>query len=324
MVEKLKSESSGKKVPIATKITTLLLITISVLSVIAIIMSYTIQTQVKSNSDQSDRWFAMLSVVGSDIDKIMVEDTQKQQMAMTLQQDFLYLNEWIIEMKEYNETVQPFSYNQSDIDGIAMQAVAQLEITNNLIRQSYAYDWTDKSGGNSSTNYAYTYEGRWVQVIRNIYPLINETLEPEIKYWLNNSFFPNTPEVLQVDLYEWESEIYWNASIVLEYGQYTAYYSERLGLNISLTSFWDISWIAGDYEWIAELYDESHNLMSTAVLLMTISAVVLAFVVSIKGNKYVWISLLVGIIVSCIGIYMFTTALTAYMDANMFAYVPYF
>ncbi|MHA1358661.1 MAG: hypothetical protein ACTSRC_11125 [Candidatus Helarchaeota archaeon] len=317
MTDNKEINTNKKRIPLSTKVTTILLIVISVLSVLTIIVSYRIQNLVKTNSDESDKWFAMLSVVGSDINKIMIDDTQKQQMAMTLKQDVLFLNEWIGEMKTYNETIQPFSYNQSDINKVAMQAATEISLLNLLIMGSYAYDWTIKSGGNSSTNYVYRYDGIEVQVIRNIYSTINESLEPEIKYWLNATYYPDTPEVLQIDLYEWETEIYWNASIVLEYGQYTSFYSTNLRLNITETSYWDISWIAGDYEWVAELYDHANDLMTTALLIMTTSAVILAYVVSIRGRKYIWISLIIGIIVSLIGLYTFTNAITAFMDAQM-------
>ncbi|MFX1294045.1 MAG: hypothetical protein ACFFD2_04200 [Promethearchaeota archaeon] len=329
MTEKIKHKSSSSKVTMAIRVTTILIIALSILSVINIFFIYNIQLKIKSYSDDADKWTTIESVVDNDIDKIILEDMQKQQLALKLQQEMLYLNDWIKEMKEYNISY-PFTFNQSDIDLIAIQAVAQIQILNDLIKGTYAFDWTNRSGGTFENDYTYEYYHTiWqsiiqVCVIDNTYVRINTSLDADLKQWLEASFFPKNPEILQVNLYEWEWELNQNITIVTQLGQFTAYYTDILDIDVTEEIPEELGWRIALYEEIIELYNDAQNAMTSALLLLTVSAVVLAFVVSVEGRANKWVSIILGTIVAIIGIYMFYIGINFYswgnMEASMMAY----
>jgi hypothetical protein len=318
MVEKIKHESPKGKAGLTVIVTTILIILLAVLSVVTIIYVNTVQSKVKYNSDMADKWSTMSEIVNKDAERILSADTRQQQMAMMLQQEILYLNDWIIEMKAYNIT-NPWIFNQSDIEIVAMEAIAQIDILNDVIRDTYAYNWTAQNGG--SVENSYSFMGMENYFVINNYPRYNESLDPDLLKWINWTFFPKIPEILQLDLQNWENEIYFiNSSIVVEYGQFTKYYSVIMEFNLNdvIAPYMMMDQV-NSYESIAVWYEDSLSSMSSALLLMTISAVVLAFVVSIKGRAYIGISIILGLIVSVIGIYMFVTGVQLYLDANFFA-----
>ncbi|HUX98200.1 MAG TPA: hypothetical protein VMV49_01480 [Candidatus Deferrimicrobium sp.] len=220
-------------------------------------------------------------------------------------------------MKTYNIT-NPRVFNQSDIEIVAMQAAAQIEILNNVIRDTYAYNWTGLNGGNSENNYIFM--GMENYFILNNYPRFTASFDPDLIKWINWTFFPMFPEILQLELWNWEIEMYFsNISIVLNYGQFTKYYSNILGLDLSSMDPYMIANWGSNYNFVAALYEDSLSSMSSALLLMTIAAVVLAYVVLIRGRAYIWISLVLGLIVSIIGLYMFITGVQYYLDTEMIA-----
>ncbi|MHA1266907.1 MAG: hypothetical protein ACTSRS_16840 [Candidatus Helarchaeota archaeon] len=307
-----KSKYPDKSIAITIQITTILIIALSVISVISIFLINDVQNKVQSNLKTADKWNSMVQVVEKDIDKILDEDSQKQQMALYLQQDFLYLNDLIKEYKIFNATVKPGSYNQSDIDFLIIQATSELDLLNSYIRDSYAYNWTAINGGNSTNNYMYMYIENYLIV--NNYGLYNSTLDPDLLDWLNTTYFPNTPEMLQIDLFNWESELFWNASIVFQYSEFSKYYANILGINLEVTSYYEMQFITTDYEWLADSYSQCAKTLTSALLLLTISAVILAYVVSISGKYYIWVSLTLGIIVSIIGIYMFYSGVMSLIE----------
>lgn len=314
MAEKVKqkTDSSVKKVPLSTKITTILIITLSILSVVAIVFIYIVQSDVKAHTDMADKWSAMIEVVESEANEILEADTQKQRMALDLQQEMLFWNDWIIQMKNYSKYVVPGLYNQSDIDAIVMQIVAQIEINNDLIKSTYAYNWTEKNGGGPGNNYL------WYMWITDKYSAYLPYLDENVSAWINASFAPDTPEILLIQWFNWEFEPLWNASIELTYGAKTAYYANKLGLDIAGRATFEMSINIEIYEENASLLNDVIDSMTSGLLLMTIAAVILAFVVNMEAKKYIWISLIAACVVSAISISMFVSGVMYHLENQMF------
>ncbi len=314
MAEKIKSSGDLQKVPLSTKITTIIIILISILSVVSIFFVTTIQAEAKSYSDTSSKWAVIAEVIDTDISGIIGADRQKQQMALFLQQEVLYLNDWITEMKDYNTSILPGTYLRSDINIVVMQASAKVVQLNDVIRDTFAYNWTARHGGSPMNNY--TYLGIPNYLILNRYDEFKSSLDSDLVAVLNQSVYP---EILQIDMQTWDWEIQFNTSIVLIYGQKSAFYSGILGINIENMAYFEVQNYAYGGVFILEFYYDSIDAITSALLLMTIAAVVLGFVVGVPGKKYIWMSLIIGLFVSILAIFIFVTGVQQYMDAQVMA-----
>jgi hypothetical protein len=303
---KITSNSSIKKVPLTTKLTTICLIALSILSVVSIIFIYTLQVQMKTHEDQADSWAFMINIIESDATELLEADREKHQISLSLHQELLYWNDLIIQMKEYNTTVQPGFYMQSDIDFIMLQLANQIELNNALVKSTYAYNWSVILGLEE-----------WYHWIQNKYGDYLAILDVEVQTVLNLSASPDIPEILLISWEEWRREPLNNVSIELQYGERTAYFADQLGFThlgeYSLQEIPVLRDYVRIYEENAEKINEVINTMTSALLLMTITAVILAFVVSIQGNKYIWITFIVAIVVAAMSVVMFTLAVNTFM-----------
>ncbi|MBD3230992.1 MAG: hypothetical protein GF329_22625 [Candidatus Lokiarchaeota archaeon] len=301
-------------------ISTILIIILSVLSVIGAFFIFSIQNDVKNNSEASDFRYRIIEVIETDIDKILDEDKQKQQMALSILQDLYYINEMVIKLKEYN-TSQPNTVSQQEIDSYAQEFVSKIEILNNIIKRTHCYNWSVNNNATNMNNY--TYYGLENFLIRNNYPSLKGELDSDIIIQINAVYLLEDPELLDLNLYNWEGEIFYDLSIILELGQYTAMHVEGSNLNLSdpmKNNYYSLLSDAYYYELYSKTYQQSVNIMSNAVVLMAIGAVVIGFVVSITPKKYIYASLMIGAILSIIGIWFFGLGFYYLFKANLFVY----
>ena len=86
-------------------------------------------------------------------------------------------------------------------------------------------------------------------------------------------------------------------------------------------SYYEILYEADLYSSIAEIYKQSVDILSTSLILMTIGAVIIGFVVNIKSKYIIWTSLIIGILVSAIsfllfglgGVYLFQAEIASFL-----------
>jgi len=297
-----------------------LIILLSVLSVVSAFFIYNAQLEVKKNSDQANTMYLMVDAVEKDIEEILASDKEKQQLGLMTLQELEYLNELMNQSKEYNKT-HPSTFMDKDVYDIAQQFVSKVKILNNLIRETNAYNWSIINGGNNTNNYSYYYMDFYL--IRNNYFSMKNRLDPDIEFWLNATFFPNQIEILDLNLYNWEGELYYFLEIVVELGQYTKLYATNFNVNISKRSMFDFYALLSDaynYKLNSDVYDQAVNIMTTALVLMTIGAVIIAYVVSIEHLKYIYTSLLIGLIVSLMGVILFVMSYQYLIAANLILY----
>jgi len=314
--------SKIKNLKVEIVISTILIIILSILSVLGAFFIFSVQSEVRSNSEESDLRYRIVNVIEKDINKILEEDKQKQQLALMILQDMYSINELINQSKEYNKT-NPGTITQEYIDELALGFVQKISNLNNLIKETNAYNWSIENNATNLNNY--TYFGLEYFLVRNNYPGIKETLDSSILYWINYTYFPDDPEILDIDIYNWEGELFSYLDIVLEMGQYTAIHIQGTDLNLSGEGGMPVDYymLLSDAYWYgvyAETYQQSVEIMTTALILMATAAVIIAFVVSIDIKKYIYISLAVGIIVSIVGIWLFGLAFIYLVKANLFVY----
>ena len=194
----------GNHINLETLIATILILVLSIFSVFSAFFIFSIQSEVKTNQEEKETRYSVLNVIHKDIDKILSEDIQRQQISLTLQQDLIYLNEQVKSMKTYNLT-HPNSYNQTDIDIVAIQYCAKLVILNGLIRKSYAYNWSSVGFATHENNY--TYNNTEYYLIMDLYPQLESGIDEDIKNMINDTFLENQTEILEIRLVNWESEL---------------------------------------------------------------------------------------------------------------------
>lgn len=317
-LEKKNKKSKNDKIQIPILISTILIIILSVCSVIAAFFVFSVQNEVKTNSEASDFRYRVIDVVEADIDKILEEDKQKQQLALATLQELKYINELVIKLKEYNQT-HPSSISQQEIDTYAREFVNKIEIMNNLIKKSHCFNWSIENNATSINNYSYLAIDYYL--VRDNYPTLKSQLDPDIILEINKIYLTDEPELLDIDLYNWEGEIFFNLNIVLEMGQYTAMHVEGTSLDLSdpmTNNYYQLLSDAYYYGLYSDTYQQSVNIMSTALILMAVGGVVVGFVVSITPKKYIYASLIIGAILSIVGIWFFSLGFYYLLRANLF------
>ncbi|MHA1750958.1 MAG: hypothetical protein ACTSYZ_01190 [Candidatus Helarchaeota archaeon] len=314
-MNKVKSNRKFKfNIPVL--VSTILIIILSLFSVFSAFFIFNVQLQVKKYSQENELRYSVLNIIEKDIDKILSDDTQRQQISLDIQQEMLSLNENIKNMKNYNAT-HPGTYNQSDIDKKAIQFVSKMKILNELIRNSLPYNWSLGNFGTHENNYTVNYTQYYLIIDR--YPQLKKDLDLDILNMINKSLNKNETEILEINIYNWESELFNNLEIVEEYGQYSKIYNLYTNTWISGFTYYEIVNEADKLSQIAGTYDQSGSIMTTALVLLTVAGVIIAFVVSIDQKIFIWITLIIGAIVALIGLYLFDLSFLYLSKASIMA-----
>jgi len=245
----------------------------------------------------------MIRVLESDISKLLEDDRQKQQAAFNTLEDLYDLLEYLYRISVYNGTEGIWS--EQEVNETALKAAIKIIRINDLVISTHAYSWSIAHGANSTNNY--TYRGKEYYLIYDMYPALPYDI-PAFNYWLLE-IFGGPPEILQVDLFNWELELYNDTSIIYALGSSAFLYSGYYNIDLIQNSYYNIMSEASTFSSQAEYYNQGKSIMTTSLILMTISAVIIAFIVSIDVKKYILISMVIGILVSMIAIYMFVLAI---------------
>jgi hypothetical protein len=323
-MEKSKDKLPNKRKSRITLFSTILIILISSLSVIAVFMHSDLQSKAKTHRQAGIKYETLLSVIEQDIDAIMDSDSPLQQLALSYLQEFLLLNKTIGDMIVYNQT-HPYTFMQYEIDATAMKAALKINQINRIINQTVAYEYgvlTLYMG--PANNYTY-YDPITMQeipyyLIDNVYRNLKAELHPDLIYWINE-IHGSEPEILQIRLDRWNTMMYNDTSIAGVFGNFAQEYVGTLNfwfdmqfefyipLSLYGNTYYQIRDQGEEYETKGEKYEQAANLMAISLILLAIAAVIVAFAVSILGRKYIWISLIIGVVVTGIGIWMFSTGI---------------
>ncbi len=320
-MENSTKKTNQKKIDKTTLLSTLLIIVISIFSVISVFFLNNVQANAKYNKQLAEKHNDLIELVEGDIDLLMESDTQLQQLALSYQQQFLILNITIGQMQAYN-LKYPGTYTQSEIDAIAIQAALRIQQVNALINETYAYDWgVFFLGMSAENNYSYpdpiSMQFIDYYLIRDNFKEYKPDLNPTLLYWVNDTYYSkyngSDPELLQINLLNWEGLMYNDTAIIQCYASHAAEFAGIMSMNfidvpdnyLWSNSYFNLLSTADHFSTIAEVYEQASSIMGISLICMAISAVIIAFAVSIRGRKYIWISIVLGIVVTIIAMVMF-------------------
>ncbi|MHA1277187.1 MAG: hypothetical protein ACTSQI_14350 [Candidatus Helarchaeota archaeon] len=335
-MEKSKKVVNQKKFDKMTLVSTGLIIIISIFSVIAVFFLNNVQAKGKYNRQLYEKHNDLLDLVEGDIDLIMETDTQLQQLAVSYQQEFLLLNMTVGQMQAYN-LLYPGTYTQTEIDGVAIQAALKIRQVNALINQTYAFDWgTFYLGMSAENNYSYP-DPISMQIID--YYLIQDkfkeykpSLNPTLLFWVNRTYFSeyngSDPELLQINLLNWQGMMYNDTSVIQTYASHANEFAGVIAMNyeeipsnyLSSNSYFNLLSNGDHYNAVADVYNQASTIMGIALICLAISAVIIAFAVSIVGRKYVWMSVILGAAVMVIAMVMFGLSIQYSIQALQIEY----
>ncbi|MHA1270691.1 MAG: hypothetical protein ACTSPY_12935 [Candidatus Helarchaeota archaeon] len=295
-------------------ISTILIIILSTFSVFSAFFIFSVQSNVKHYNQEYSSRYSVLAILEKDIDKILSDEEQRQQISLITQQDLINLNQEIKNMKIYNAT-HPGTYNKTDIDIKALEFISIMKTLNFLMRNSLAYNWSIENMALHENNY--TFNGTEYYLIINRYNKIKPDLDPDLINLINSTLNESEREILEIDLANWEGEMFNDLNIVQEFGEYTNIYTSSTDIFVSGFSYYDILNEADTYLLISETYQQSVSIMSTALVLLTVASVIVTFIVSIDDKLFIWTSLIIGIIVLIIGFWMFFLSFGYLTRANV-------
>ncbi|MHA1229294.1 MAG: hypothetical protein ACTSRP_04690 [Candidatus Helarchaeota archaeon] len=295
-------------------ISTILIITLSVFSVVAAFYIFSSQNLVKKYSEETQLRYSILNIIDKDINKILSEDKQRQQISLLIQEDLLEINDEIKSMKNYN-TTHPGTYNQTDIDKKALEFVSKMTIVNNLIRSSLAYNWSIQAWAIHENNY--TYNDTEYYFIIDRYQKIKKDLDPDIISMVNIYVNESDREILEINMKNWEAELFNDLQLVQEYGQYSNIYAIYYDVWISGYTYNEALEEVNRLDSIAGTYDQFVKIMTTALVIMTIAGVIIAFLVSIDKKMYIYLTLIIGSAVSILGFWLFFLSFKYLYAANV-------
>ena len=317
-MEKSKEKKPRRKHNLATLISTALIIVISVLSVTTVFMLSDLQTNAAEGKTKAEKYGNLLSAIEVDMEAVLDLDYSLQQLSVLYLQEFILLNETIGAMYNYNLS-PTVNISQAEIDMVAIQAALKIKQINALINQTIAYQYgTMTLYMGPANNYSI-----WVGMdsidyffIDDVYRTLKPDLSADLLYWIDQIY--NTteydPEILQIKLINWETYMYNDTNVVNTHGKFAsdyAYVMQMAGLYVDLNydTYYDIYSTEEEYIQIANVYEQAAEIMTTSFILLAISAVIIAFAVSIVGRKYIWVTIVIGILVTGISIYMYTQGL---------------
>ncbi|HUX99644.1 MAG TPA: hypothetical protein VMV49_08830 [Candidatus Deferrimicrobium sp.] len=195
--------------------------------------------------------------------------------------------------------------SQNEFDQLALDAVTYLISSLNIVPTIYAYLWTLDNGGTYLNNF--TIYGIPYYLVGDDYHYFKSSLQSEIVYFAELIF--STPQLLLIKDYNWYNILYQDLRIVDLFGVTAKPTAIEYEINISDYTYETLLSNATSYAANADLHDQAISIMSTSILLLAISAVIIGFLIQVKLKKLNWISLLIGIFVAIIALYMFGLAL---------------
>ncbi|MFX1294046.1 MAG: hypothetical protein ACFFD2_04205 [Promethearchaeota archaeon] len=347
-MKKSKNKSIQKKINIIMLISTVIIIIISIFSVVSVFFIKNVQTNGKLYREAAGKNYDLVELVEEDINMILENDRQLQQLAFLYKQEFLLFNVTIGAMIAYNSTPIGFgTYMQKEVDTVAIQAALKIKQANALINETYAYEFGIFYLGMTAEE-NYTYIDPYIEdpfmnqsldfyLIKDNYKLLKNDLHPLLRYWVNATYYEasnkSDPELLGINLLHWEGLMYNNTAVCGFFetkadkfakrlvGKYLNNYGEDFFPEWYLwdNSYYDLLSKGEQYQAIAEIYEESSEIIGISLICLAIGAVIIAFAVSIIGRKYIWISVIIGSIITIIGMYMFVLGIQYSIQATQLA-----
>ncbi len=285
-----------------TRITTIFIVLIAILSLATAFLVYTIQQNVGNYNKQADEYAQLEEEVSYRIQAILQQDSAKEQIANSYLQDLYLIDAQVKDLKLYNQTsTGNGTVTQVDIDKMGMEFAQKMERMVEIVQDTYVYDysitWLPEDSGSLIQNNSF----------------VASPIDDDIKFWVNTIFVRDnkTPQLLVIQFDAWTSTLYNNMTILTLVDVLPNPMDTNLDLNISYTNL-----IANKkaYSQLAGFYSSASNLLSSALISFAIAAVVLGFVVSVVDKKYQKISLIVGILVAVFSLFLFLQGTFGYLN----------
>ena len=300
-IEKVKN--NGKQG--ITKISTIIVVVVSICSVFGAFYIYGAQSFVNSNKDQANQLLEIGDAVENDIEGIIQTELPKVQQLNSLFREVLRIDGLIEDLKNVNGTGN-ITVTYNEIEQLAVQAVGYMEQTWKVLETTYAYHWTGLNGGNQANNW--TAYDEYSYLIDDVYPEYSQGFQPEILDYAA-ILYPET-KLGQVNEENWYNIMYIDLEIAATYGDTCNDTAWKYDFNLSTPdSYYSLKSITLNYQEKAAMYEQAIALMSTSILLLAISALIVGYLVQIDLKKLKKISLIVGLFVMGIAIGMFGLAL---------------
>jgi hypothetical protein len=298
-----------KKMQGITKISTLIIVIVSINTVVGAFYIYDTQALVDLNNDLASQRAELLDAVEYDIADILQTELLRIQEIEQMLGEFWRIDAEIGYLNAVNDTVgSNITISSNEIEQLAVEALSYMERIWDTVETTYAYFWTLQNGGSDINNY--TIYGEQNYLVDDVYPDFVAVCEPVIIEYAT-LLYPD-PKLGRINTENWFNIMYVDLEIVENFGSTARDVAFSQGLNLSYLTYYSLSNNVTSYTEKAMNYQQEVSLMNTAILLLAISALIFGFLVQIDLKKLKWISLIVGIFVAVIASYMFFLALMAF------------
>ncbi len=282
------------------KISTLLIVILSIMSLISGLFIYYMQKQKINYAEQAEIYYRMTEAIENDVAGILLMDQYILQVAETFRSEFHRINYQIGDLKALNGT--SINVTQEEINELALEAANVLWQSIYFVKQSWAYIWSNYSGAGRSNNY--TMNGEEWYLIWDFYKAGIFTIQPEVETMLTDIGI--TPiEILWIDIVNWIDELYDDLTFVWIIGESAYQISYNYEIDLMGQSYSDVVNTATVSSKNANVFEQAYSIMTTALILFTVAAVIVGFVMSLKERKFIQVAIIVGLGVSIIAIFMF-------------------
>ena len=292
------------------RLTTILIIFISAMSLITAFLTINIQSKVNFYNDQSEKFSNIAILAENDISQTLGHDSTYFQTAYNLYIELLALNAQIKALKQYNET--HFNVTQEEIDRLALEFALKMEQMTYTVYSTYVYTYTNQWLHTNATN-NYTYLGTEYHYITNFWVKDPDLFDIDVKQWVTTWFSGSSvpPELPVINYESWEFDLYYNLSILSCVGAHKAIeYIEVTDMElkiVNLSLFFVIKYDDG-YSFLADSTTQTGELLSTVLIAFAIAAVILGFSGAMEKKKYRKINLMIGIVLVILSLVFFFIA----------------
>jgi hypothetical protein len=286
-----------------TKISSIIIIIASIISVIGAFYIYYLQDIVTVNRETANLYLDVADAVEYDIAGLLQTEVPKIQDMERALREVRRINTLIESLKSQNGTMN-ISVTQNELEQLAVEAVSYILQIRDVSVSTYAYKWSIEKNGTQLNDYTmfgtpyYLIVDRWAEY--EIY------LQSEIVDYAA-ILYPST-ELLLINAERWYNLMYADLGIVELYGSTTNNTALESGINLTIYMYGSLRIWSTNYSEKAKKDEQTISIMSTAILLAAISALIFGFIVQIDLKKLQWLSLFVGLFVAIIAFYMFSLA----------------
>ncbi len=286
-----------------TRLITIMIIFVSIMSLLSAMFIYISQGTANSYATKSQKFDNLAVLYETDVQAVLQEDSMLHELAYSYLNELYYINYQVAQLRIYNNTYENVS--QAEFDTLVMEFVGKMNLMNDLVEESYAYSYVF-SYLSAMVENNFTYRGETYYLIHNRWyedwGLFDQLIMDEL------SLEP-FPKILSIDLPVWTGELYNNLSILQYAGcmhnAYNFIEIEMPEVKIVNLSYSKVLSHIEAYDRLEDMSLQTSEILTTALIAFALSAVILGYVVSIVDKRYRKISLLVGIVIAILSLFVF-------------------